>query len=362
MDISFSVFFKSIPLIKPYNLSFGPIKTFDTFYVIAKSLESKNEIGIGEITPLPGYNHETVASVTKSLNTMVRRIQGGEPVSVVLSSLMEKAPFAVSGVTVATELLCRYSEMTGKSLSKSIPLAALCDAPTPVMMGRRAVELCSQGFSTLKLKVGQHNITDELARVRSVASSVSSGVFVRLDANQCYNFNQALQLCKGLEGVDNVSFLEQPFKFDQWNATEKLIKETTLPIMLDESIWTELDVDRATNIGARFVKFKLCKHCGIEGSLDLIRKAKSNKMGIIYGNGVQTALGNHYEAIIHEQADIQTATEGNGFLKVQDPVFRGAMSMEKGCLSDQGLDYAIFNRNHWKCVIQEVVFSLDEVI
>lgn len=361
MDISFSVFFKSIPLVKPYNLSFGPIKTFDTFYIIAKSLDSESQFSIGEVTPLPGYNHETVKSVTKSLNAIFHRAQTGEPLAEVLSSYRASAPFAVSGVAVSIELLHKYSMMAQMALDGQIPLTALCDAASPALIGNRAAELCSQGFSTLKMKVGQRDIVDELDRIQSVASNIPPHSSIRLDANQCYSFNQALQLCHGLEKINYITLLEQPFKSNQWGETEELVKETNIPIMLDESIWTVSDVDRAASIGVQYVKFKLCKHFGFEGSFDLIRKAKSYNMGIIYGNGVQTAVGNHYEALIHAQADIHTASEGNGFLKIKDSVFKGAMSMREGHLYDSGLDHEIFQKDHWKCVIPELILSLDDI-
>jgi L-alanine-DL-glutamate epimerase-like enolase superfamily enzyme len=360
MDISFSVFYTSLPLAKPYYLSFGPISAFNTFYIIAKSLDDKDLFGIGEVTPLPGYNHETVSSVSNSLRTIFNRIQSGESVGTVLPSFLSSDPFAVSGLNVSIELLYKYSGMTKVGLAAPVPLTALCDAATPELIGRRAAELCSQGFSTLKLKVGQREVVDELERIRNVASNISPQIPLRLDANQSYSVTQAAQLCQGLEDIDCVALLEQPFKPAQWAETGNLIQKTRIPIMLDESIWSVADVDRAADIGVRHVKFKLCKHFGIQGSFDLIKRARFYDMGIVYGNGVQTAVGNHYEAIIHSQAGIQTGSEGNGFLKLKDSALRGTMTAHGGRLFDSGLDERILEIDQWKCVIPEVILSLDE--
>lgn len=360
MDVGFSVFFKSMPLEKPYNLSFGTIKTFDSFFIVARSLESDNQISFGEITPLPGYNHENVNSVKKTIRLVFDRIRSGTSFVETLLHYQETAPFAVSGIVVSLESLINYSDFSALTLKKAIPLTSLCDANSLESLALHSEELTSQGFHTLKMKVGKYEIEDEIKRVKCVAGTMQACGSIRLDANQCYNFKQALQLCKGLEDTSQVSLLEQPFKPDQWLETERLIQETSLPIMLDESIWTVSDVIKAADIGAKYVKFKLCKHFGISGSLNLIQRARSYNLNVIYGNGVQTAIGNHCEAQIHQHTNLQTASEGNGFLKVRDSHFRGGLSMKGGELYDCGFSANWFTEDPFERIMPEQQVSIHD--
>ncbi len=58
---------------------------------------------------------------------------------------------------------------------------------------------------------------------------------------------------------------------------------------------------------------------------------------MVFGNGVQSVVGNHYEALIHEDAGLTRASEGNGFLKVADPLLPHAVVVARGKLIDEGL-------------------------
>lgn len=360
MDITFSVYFGTFPLSKPYKLSFGNISSFETFYVIIKSIGPKGRVGVGEITPLPGYNHETVNSVRDTIFEIVELLKSGQPVAHILSSMKSANPFAVSGVAVAFEMFNDQHAMAGKALESPMPLTALCDADSLEEIRERASELRKQGFKTLKMKVGQLSVPEELNRIASAASGIPSDTLIRLDANQCYNFDQALQLCQGLEEVDRIELLEQPFRPEQWRLVEDLVNRTTVPIMLDESIWDAEDVRRASSSGAKYVKFKLCKHLGLNGSLQLIDLAKSFQLGVVYGNGVQTAVGNHYEALIHARAGLHTSSESNGFLKINGQMKAKSLILKNGFLYDSGFNNGDLNIDFMKCVVPETLLSVSD--
>nr|WP_320191918.1 enolase C-terminal domain-like protein [uncultured Desulfobacter sp.] len=361
MELFFSVFYKSIPLTIPYNLSFGPIDTFDTFYLVARAQDNRSLVGISEITPLPGYSHETFDSVKIILLQIVDKIQMGQSLVDVLASYVHTAPFAVSGVITAFELVKKHNKLVSQALEEPVELAALCDASTPLLIKKRAEELMREGFRTLKMKVGKYEISDELERIRAVSSILPNDAIVRLDANQAYGFEQAMKLCEGLEDIEHIELLEQPFKPDFWSETEALANKTSVPIMLDESIWGHNDLKKAANSGVKYVKFKLCKHLGIEGSLNLIKDARSHGLGIVYGNGVQSALGNHYEALIHSQTNIETASESNGFLKIQAKMFSDFLKMDRGFLFDNGFDCNEYFTKYWQCIIPEVPLLIDKI-
>ena len=324
-----------LPLRTPYGLSFAMLAHFDTVYVV---LEGQGHRGFGEITPLPGYSWESLDSVREELQTMGKELKSGRPLSEVLLTTTTRSPFVASAVACACET---WEEGEAKAfetpVSQGIPLVAYCGGETPEESRKKGVSLTAEGFRTLKLKVGRLSPWKESQRIRAVAAAVPADCRLRLDANQAYGFEDAMALCRELEGIEKVELLEQPFRSDQWVMHEKLAGKVRVPLMLDESILSKEDVLRAADCGARFVKFKLCKHLGMGGSVDVAKTAAEKGMGIVYGNGVQTALGNHLEARVYVHLGLQRAAETNGFLKLAESPGPHNLHLSEGTLLDDGL-------------------------
>jgi muconate cycloisomerase len=187
------------------------------------------------------------------------------------------------------------------------------------------------------MKIGADGLDQDLQRVRSVAQTIPGGVNLSLDANQALSFDGAMNLCAGIGDLP-VSFVEQPFAPQAWDLTADLATATSVPIMMDESIWHAEDIARASAVGAKFVKLKLCKHRGAKDTLAMIALASDQGLGVVLGNGVQSSLGNHLEAKIYETANLSTAGEFNGFAKFDSPWMPDGMSVENGALVDGGID------------------------
>jgi hypothetical protein len=69
----------------------------------------------------------------------------------------------------------------------------------------------------------------------------------------------------------------------------------------------------------------------------LANAARERGLEVVYGNGVQTALGNHLEARVHESLRLNTACESNGFLKVHDSPISHLLQTVHGELLDGGV-------------------------
>ena len=107
--------------------------------------------------------------------------------------------------------------------------------------------------------------------------------------------------------------------------------------MLDEFINDAEDIDRAAALGVHYVKLKLCKHPGMAATEALIARASAKGLKLVFGNGVQGALGNRLEARVHREAGIVSASEANGFLKVAHSPFGESMTAHRRPLIDAGL-------------------------
>jgi L-Ala-D/L-Glu epimerase / N-acetyl-D-glutamate racemase len=319
---------------KPYRLSFAVLDRFETLYV---SLEGEGRAGFGEITPLPGYGGETIDAARRGLGESARELAAGVPLGEIAASLHRTHPFTSSGLVCAFETWAEgESEGFSAALPGPVPLAGLCAGDTPDAVRAEARRLIEGGYLVLKMKAGRAPELEE-SLVRAAARELPPRGSIRLDANQAYSPDQALELCHRLEDLAAVALLEQPFRPEMWTECQRLASSTSFPIMLDESIWTAEDISRAADCGAKHVKLKLCKHPGMAASSALIEEARRRRLGIVYGNGVQTALGNHLEARVHLGCDLATATEANGFVKVEEHPFPLRLEVSGGELRDRGI-------------------------
>lgn len=338
MPVTFKVYRIKETLATPYQLSFGSLSFFDTFYI---TVEGEGNLGMGEITLLPGYNHENSESVLKELrdiSSVIKRGGDGVALEACLDDMLGRAPFVSSGITCALETW-KEGEKTAfqNPVANPVPLVALCQGSDAQEVAKAARMLLGLGYTTLKMKVGL-NPDNDMQRIYALLDLIGDRGFLHLDANQALDYSYALGLCRGIEDTDRV-VLEQPFAREDFDTHDRLASSTSVPIMLDESIWTMDDVRKATRTNIRFIKLKLCKHKGIRGSLAMIHLSREHNLKIVYGNGVQTALGNHLEARVYSQAALETAIESNGFLKIKDPAISHELKMFGGKLFSGGLKH-----------------------
>jgi o-succinylbenzoate synthase len=336
LTLVFRAWHHALPLKRPYRLSFAVLERFETFYV---ALEGEGNTGFGEITPLPGYGGETVAEAKCALTEIAHELTVGAPVGEIIARLSPKHPFTASGLACAFETWSEGKDQAFAALPDDVPLAGLCAGDTPDEITAEARRLRERGYTVFKMKAGRPPEIEE-ALVRAASQELPQGGSLRLDANQAYSPDDAFELCERLEDLSAIALLEQPFKPDMWSECERLTSSTAFPIMLDESIWTAEDISRAAECGAQHVKLKLCKHPGAAASMALIEEARRHKLGIVYGNGVQTALGNHLEARVHLRCGLSTAIEANGFVKVKEHPYPSLLEVSGGKLVDGGIDVA----------------------
>jgi len=317
----------------PYNLSFGALTQFDSFFIRVVTPEGE---GFGEITPLPGYSAETPQAVAAALSTIAANLKTGADAAIIIARLNKDAPMVASGFACAMETASLGIDEAFLKPQPSIPLLALCQGASPEEVARAAKRLSGEGYTTLKMKVGTRSTAEDLALMRAAASGAGAGVRIRIDANQAMAPDTAHALVAGLRDLP-IELFEQPFPPDMDEAMRPLAAVSPVPLMLDESINTKSDIDRAAALGVQYVKLKLCKHPGMAATQAMIESARARGLRLVFGNGVQSALGNRLEARVHRSGAIETASEANGFLKVATSPFGEAMTARGGQLIDAGV-------------------------
>jgi o-succinylbenzoate synthase len=319
-----------LPLTRPYHLSFGSLQTYDSLFV---RIQADGEEGFGEATDCPGYFMQGLSDAWEFICAHGPELPGKDP-GVALRSFIDSdhhRSFAATPTLTALESLIWQSgeKTTG---SQHIPLLGIVQGETPGQLIADAQRLLECGYRTLKLKVG-FSVSEDLGRVRHLQAQLKPGIQVRLDANQGYDYSQAVQF---LEGIDpgGIELLEQPLDPGAWEDMTRLAEKSHVPLMLDEAIAKEEDLDRTIDTGcAKAVKFKLMK-CGSFTRLEqMIKKASDARLKVILGNGVATDIGCLHEAQIAAKLGLTThAAEMNGFLKGTEQFLQPPLHADKGDL------------------------------
>ena len=309
------------PLKSPYKLSFTTVTEFESVWVRIEN--DVGEVGIGEAVALPGYSWETTASILACLDEMVGNGEGHTEASLraACAAKRDQHPFATSAVVTALDLP-RYlrAERPIRGFPLNLPISSEMSFEE---MDRCLREGLAQGYRFAKVKIGK-SLEKDLAAVPHLMAHWALNYLFVFDANQAYDLNQARQFCEVLEPYiyGPALWLEQPLSMKDWDGHAALCAQTSTPIVLDESIYNESDIQHAKSIGACGVKLKLFKNHGIGGTLALARQARGLGLGVVFGNGVATDIGNfaEYLALINEPALFDNPLECSGFIKQKQPL------------------------------------------
>lgn len=319
-----------MPLTRPYHLSLVTLEYFESVLV---RVWADGAEGFGETTDVPGYFHETLDDAWRFIEKWAPKSlnRNGEDVFQEISKNEKPLSFAATPLLTALEELMNAPYSQDRKVLR-LPLLGVVQGESSQDLTADTVRLQKEGFGTLKFKVG-FEVHADLERLRAVQKALNPGVQIRIDANQGYNYDQARRFLMDLD-PEGIELFEQPLSPEAWDEMSRLAEMTTVPLMLDEAISSEADLDRAIETGcAQAVKFKLMK-CGSQAELArLIKKARSAGFKVIVGNGVALDMGCRHEAmVLYETGLIEDAGEMNGFLKCTAQTLDPALEFEGGHL------------------------------
>ncbi|MDX1487399.1 MAG: mandelate racemase/muconate lactonizing enzyme family protein [Acidiferrobacterales bacterium] len=303
-----------VPLRVPYKLSLGEIKAFDTLLVETRTDDQR--VGVGEATVLTGYTHETIDQAWTLAGRLGAKI-AGQPLDAakhIVAGTTKEAPFTATALTTAIEML-EGSPYLQLEQAHNVPLLALVHATAETDLATELDQLIKQGYRTLKVKIG-FDADPDLERVRIIQRLVDGRASLRLDANQAYDVETACRFAASLDPKD-IELLEQTCAAGDWQAARAVAQVSTVPLMLDESIYGVDDVDKAAELGAaRYIKYKLMKAGSLAQLADALGHIRTCGMEPVLGNGVACDIGCWMEACV-AATHITNAGEMNGFLKTQ---------------------------------------------
>lgn len=204
---------------------------------------------------------------------------------------------------------------------------------SPQKMAADALKIVGNGFQIIKVKLGQSQQLD-VERIRLIRNAVGLQIPVRIDANQGWPANQALQILHALAPY-NIQHCEEPIARHQFMQLPNIKKNSPIPIMADETCCDHNDAERLISLQAcDMLNIKLGKSGGLFNALKIIKLAEAANMNLQIGGFLESRLAFTASAhlaltsynILHYDFDTP-------LMMISDPVIGGIFYGNKGEVS-----------------------------
>lgn len=318
-----------LPLVKPYRVSFKVYTEFEP--IIVEARDEDGAIGWGEAHIPTGSSFETADSGWRFCCERAPHLLGNS-LSVakeLLGETMRLAPNATTAMMTAIEML-EHPQVLQVSTETRVPLLKVVASTDEDGIKDEVEDHVAEGYKTLKVKVGW-NVQQDLARVEMIRRFAAGRAQLSLDANRAFSREEGCRFASALN-PEGVKLMEQPCAALDWEANAAVAGVSTVPLMLDESITSIADIERAAKIpNVRYVKMKLKRVGGIDSAQAALAKARELGLTACFGDGVASEIGCWMEACI-ARGMVDTAGEMNGFLKPRVRLLANPLQCERGAI------------------------------
>lgn len=150
-------------------------------------------------------------------------------------------------------------------------------------MARNVASYINLGFSKIKLRVGIGSLEDDERRLAWLRDAYGNAIQLSVDANGAWAAQDALAAIDRLSRFD-LDYMEQPTTKDDWMGLEHVARVSPVPIMIDEGLQTENDIDRVcANEGRITAHLKIAKAGGVRNLVAIARKFDRGGVGYVVG-------------------------------------------------------------------------------
>ncbi|RYY28580.1 MAG: dipeptide epimerase [Chitinophagaceae bacterium] len=298
MKITHTEIFKFSIRMHPFTIATGTMHTAQNLFIRLHT--DAGVYGVGECSAFPMIVGETqstcyemakdFAAIWKDKSALNIEDRMAELHLATAFNATAKSAFDMALYDLAAKNagLPLYSYLGGSNVKK-LETDITVGINTPEIMANQAAAFIRDGFRIIKVKLGKDPATD-IERIRQIRAAIPADVTLRLDANQGWGFDEAVEVLTALKDA-NVAFCEQPMR--SWNdhLLPELRKKVSIAIMADESVFNHHDADRLIrNNGCDFVNIKLAKSGGILEALQINDVCAKNNIPCMMGGMLESRL------------------------------------------------------------------------
>lgn len=341
------VFPTRLPMKQSFRTSQGTVgeASIGAPHVYVRITGDNGIAGWGEARPSPRWSYETPESVCSTIANHLKPALLGQRADdlaaihrlmnrEVAGSLHPGQPIAKAAVDIALhDLIARSYGLPIAALWQSgsahpIRLSYLISTDNPEEAARKAREAVAEGYAGVDVKIGLNPAAD--LDIVAAVKREAPNLFFRVDANQAYRLAQAIPLAKGLERL-GVDVLEQPLPAGQLLGHAELRRKVSIPIALDESVWSPSGVLEALrNEACDCIVIKLTKMGGLRGAKLCGEIARESGLGLLGGGLTESKLGLIASAHLFRYLELADPVDLNGPMFLKDDPIEGEWPIRAG--------------------------------
>ncbi|MCG9697893.1 o-succinylbenzoate synthase [Shewanella sp. Isolate11] len=234
--------------------------------------------------PLHGFSRETLTEVSQALINLLPDLQGAK-----IDALLDAADkTALPSLAFGLSLI--HAKLSGtlpspRSTPQVVPLIYRRQDEDLATLQRR-VDSLSVHVHTVKVKVGQTSIEDEIQLIHQILG-VRPDLKLRLDANRAFTLQQAIDFCACLP-LDAIDYIEEPCIHSGDNP--QLYKALGIAYALDESLNDPgYDFIMQPGLKALVLKPMLIGH--LNRLQTLIEQANADGVKSVISSSLEASLG-----------------------------------------------------------------------
>lgn len=324
----------SIPLKKPFKTALREVNSAED--IIIKVITDTGEVGFGNAPPtavITGDSQDSIiAAIRDTLGPKIigMPIDNLEGIMTILDAGMLHNHSAKAALDIAVHDL--FGKCFGLPLYKlfggfrtSMETDLTISLNSPEEMVRDALEAVAQGYTALKLKVGNDPALD-VQRVQAIRGAVGRAIKIRLDANQGWGAKEAVRIIKRFEtdGLD-IELVEQPVKAHDLEGLKYVTDRVATDIMADESAFGPFEVFQLLSLRAcDLINIKLMKAGGLHNALKIVHFAETMDVQCMIGCMLECKIGITAAASLAAGKRIITRADLDAaVLLAEDPVVGG---------------------------------------
>jgi len=267
--------------------------------------------GWGEASSSYGITGETPETIVKTLDKISPKLICMSPFRIEqIVETMDKFVKGNSAAKAAVDMALYdiFGKMVRKPLfmllggyRKEILTDITLGIKSPKEMAKDAVKAVRKGFKALKVKVGV-NPAEDVERIRLIREAVGGDIQIRIDANQGWTPKQAIEVLNKIQRF-NIQFAEQPTPAEDIKGLVEVRKNSSIPVMADESVHSPEDALRLIQAEAvDLINIKLMKSGGILKARKIATVAEAAGMPCMVGcmseSEIGVAAGAHLAAAV----------------------------------------------------------------
>lgn len=327
----------------PLKFASGEVHTAD--HVLVRIHTEDGLVGIADVPPRPYTYGETRASVVSVINDIFA------PQLLGMKVHDRQKAWQVMNRTVHNETAkgaidIALWDLIGKAAG--LPVHTLLGGYTDRlrvshMLGfRPADELLREaqrclehyGIATFKLKTGQRPIDADVEAARVLCEGLPRGVEIYVDANRGWSANEAMDFLRRTADLP-ITLLEEPNDAKEAMGRRRLVSQSPIPVVGDESVPTPGDVSRELLSGG-------CTAVCIKTARSGFTQAQTI-LGLCEGLGVDVTMGNQIDTQIGTMATItfgaaheatsRRAAELSNYLDMSDDLIATPLQIRDGAIA-----------------------------